>query len=199
MRDVLVTGSTGTIGSTVAEELTLRGYLVSKPGRDFAWTPEDPYALVVCHGDYGPEELLYYVERDDWNNCIKTNLLDVVDQVRKFVRFMGKKPGRIVLMGGAAIGSGKHLPLRSAYVTAKGALHYFVEAMAHELPNIQINIVAPGPVKSAMTSNELGVDWVSPSLAAAITGDLLDGKWGATTGRIISARKKQSFVLRSTS
>lgn len=197
MKDVLVTGSTGTIGSAVAEELTRHGYNVHKPGRDFVWTPENAYALVVCHGDYGPDELLFDCEMDEWSKCIKTNLTDVVELVRKFVRFMGKKPGRVVLMGGAAIGSGKHLPRRSAYVTAKGALHHFVEAMAHEIPHISFNIVAPGPVQSAMTSDEVRVDWVPPKLAAQITGDILGGRWALASGTIISARKNQSFVLRS--
>ncbi len=188
MKSVLVLGGTGTIGQAIAGELTSLGLAVTVRGRTRLhdeWEPEDePWGLVCAFGNYGPKGKFADMEVGEWLSW-SVNLFQPIGAVHKFVRMMNGRPGRIVLLSGAGIGSGKHPEERTSYTVAKGALVHFVEAIAPELPNIAINAVAPGAVKSKLNPDP--VDPVSPELCAKMVGWLMMGKH-VPSGRTFSAR-----------
>lgn len=199
MRDVLVLGSSGTIGGAVVTELVKAGAQVHTPGRDFKWKPVNPWGLVCCMGSYGPKGKLSDVEPSDIYNALMLNVFTQMIQVREFIKLLDGRPGRIVLMSGGGVGSGKFPAERSSYVAAKHAIVGFVEAMSQELTNVTINAVAPGPVKSKMTADDVRDDWVEPTVAAGLIADLImeDKMHFAGTGKLWSARKRIAFNLRS--
>lgn len=186
-KEILVLGGSGTIGSAVVAQLRSRGAIVHVPGRDHDWEPKVPYGLVCCFGDYGVEGKFENVSFTDWAFGFQLNFISQAREVHRFLKLLNGRHGRIVLMGGAGIGSGAIVENRSSYASAKGALAHFVEAVSHELPNVAINVVAPGPVVSRMTRGHL-TEGGSPSLAANLVEWLILGESSAVTGRLLSAR-----------
>lgn len=197
-KDVLVLGSSGTIGGAVVTELIRAGATVHTPGRDFQWKPVNPWGLVVCFGSYGPKGKLVDVKANEIYQSLFLNVFTQMIQVREFLRLLDGRPGRIVLMGGAGVGSGNLPEERSSYVAAKHAIVGFVEAMSKELHGrVLINAVAPGPVKSKMTADDVRDDWVEPTLAASLVADLIMDEKIQLTGKLWSARKRICMNLRS--
>lgn len=197
MKDVLVLGSSGTIGGAVVTELVRAGAQVHTPGRDFKWKPVNPWGLVCCMGSYGPKGKLSDVEPSDIYNALMLNVFTQMIQVREFIKLLDGRPGRIVLMSGGGVGSGCLEPRRSTYVAAKHAIVGFVEAMSRELDGVLINAVAPGPVKSRMTADDVRDDWVEPTVAAKLVAELIMDDAMRVTGKLWSARRREYFNLRS--
>lgn len=198
IRDVLVLGSSGTIGGAVTKELMLAGANVHKPGRDFQWehAPNNPWGLVCCFGSYGPLGKLEDVMPSEIYQSLFLNVFTQMIQVREFIKLLDGRPGRIVLMSGGGVGSGQFPRGRSSYVAAKHAIVGFVQAMSKELTNITINAVAPGPVSSKMTQNDIRSDWVSPGLAAElVTKLIMRDDESETTGFLINAQTGKEYVL----
>lgn len=182
----------------MANELERLGIYVCKFGRRIPplWNwPEDHSGLVVCCGSYGPKGDFSQISTDEWRAHFETNLLGQLEDVRRFIRMLDGRPGRIVLMSGAGIGSGNHPAHRVPYTVCKAALVHFVEAVAPELPNVAINAVAPGPVLSKMTEGELDPkDAVSPELCAKFVGWLMtDERAAKLSGRLFSVRYDQEI------
>lgn len=186
-KEVLVLGGSGTIGSAVVSTLRGSGAIVHVPGRDHDWEPKVPFGLVCCFGDYGVAGNFEDVSFTDWAFGFQLNFVSQAREVHRFLKLLNGRQGRVVLMGGAGIGSGSIVERRSSYASAKGALVHFVEAVSHELPNVAINVVAPGPVVSRMTRDILK-EGISPSLAAKLVEWLILGDSSAVTGRLLSAR-----------
>lgn len=198
-KDVLVLGSSGTIGGACVTALIKAGATVHTPGRNFKWSPVNPWGLVCCMGSYGPKGKLAEVEASEIYQSLMLNVFTQMVQVREFIKLLDGRPGRIVLMSGGGVGSGKYPAERSSYVAAKHAIVGFVEAMGQELgERVLINAVGPGPVKSKMTADDMRDDWVEPTVAAELIADLVMGDYHwPYTGKLWSARKKIAFNLRS--
>ena len=186
-------GASGAIGAAVCVELEqcstghnrkdLMPWRMNRPGG--LW-PDTPIGLVCAFGDYGPHGSFSAANLDEWSESFGLNFFAQIAEVQKFMYMLGNRPGRVVLMSGAGIGSPKHPPLRSAYTVCKAAIAHFVEAVAPEMPNIAINAVAPGSVKSKMNPDGEGtpdaaakmIGWLmSAPEAQQITGRLLSAKW----------------------
>jgi len=116
--------------------------------------------LVNCSGVLGPIGATCEVLVEHWLQTIETNLIGSFYLVRailpsmlatgggKIIQFSGG--GKIIKFwgGGAAYGR----PFFTAYSASKASLVRFTESLAAEVldKNIEINAIAPGPVKSRM-------------------------------------------------
>jgi 3-oxoacyl-[acyl-carrier protein] reductase len=107
--------------------------------------------LVNCSGILGPIGPLEALNMAEWAKTIETNLLGSVYLARAVLPIMkGRGRGKIILFsgGGAAYGRAYF----TSYSSSKAAVVRFAESLAQELEtaNIQVNAVAPGPVRSRM-------------------------------------------------
>ena len=148
--------------------------------------------LVNNAGVLGPIGPLESVDWAEWKRTIEIDLYGVVLPCRAFIPQMKRKgAGKIInLSGGGATNS---RPNFSAYAAAKTAVVRVTEGLADELRSarIDVNAVAPGPVRTRMTTPALEAemkDACPPTLAAELCVFLASAECDGITGRLISAR-----------
>jgi 3-oxoacyl-[acyl-carrier protein] reductase len=91
-----------------------------------------------------------------WAETIETNVLGVMNSVRAVLPYMlEKRSGKIIVLGGR--GAGDPRPNFSAYAASKAAVARFVETVAEEVrdQNVQINVMSPGRTYTHMTDEIL--------------------------------------------
>ena len=91
-----------------------------------------------------------------WSETIETNLIGVVNSVRAVLpQMLEKRSGKIIVLGGR--GAGDPRPFFSAYAASKAAVTRFVETIAEEVRdyNVQINVLSPGRTYTHMTDEIL--------------------------------------------
>jgi NAD(P)-dependent dehydrogenase (short-subunit alcohol dehydrogenase family) len=163
-------------------------------------------ALVNCAGIVGPIGPLETLDMRDWTKTIEVNLLGSVHLARAVLAGMKERGrGKIILLSGGGAAYGR--PFFTSYSSSKAALVRFAESLAQELEgtNIQVNAVAPGPVRSRMWDemraagpaggpklieelkrmDETG--GAAPHRAAELAAFLASERSGKLTGRLISA------------
>lgn len=161
--------------------------------------------LVNCTGVQGPIGPTHTLDPDAWARTIEVNLIGPFHLAHAVVPFMlARGGGKIIHFSGG--GAAYARPYFSAYGASKAALVRFTETLAEELreANIQVNAVAPGPVRSRMWDemraagtaggqkllrelvqmDETG--GVAPERVAALAVFLASGRSGSLTGRLIS-------------
>jgi len=109
------------------------------------------HVLVNCAGVLGPVGPCHTLPTEEWARAIETNLLGCFYLARAVVPIMvGQGGGRIIHLSGGGAAYGR--PYFTAYSASKAAVVRFTESLAGELRecNIQVNAIAPGPVKSRM-------------------------------------------------
>jgi NAD(P)-dependent dehydrogenase (short-subunit alcohol dehydrogenase family) len=107
--------------------------------------------LVNCSGVLGPIGPTHDVPVEEWVETIEANLIGCFYLVRAVVPSMlAAGGGKVIHLSGG--GAAYARPFLTAYSASKAALVRFTESLAAELRdnNIQINAIAPGPVKSRM-------------------------------------------------
>jgi NAD(P)-dependent dehydrogenase (short-subunit alcohol dehydrogenase family) len=107
--------------------------------------------LVNCSGMQGPIGPLETLDMGAWVQTIETNLLGSFYLARAALPFMKERGGgKIILFSGG--GAAYARPYFTAYSSSKAAVVRLAESLAQELEsyNIQVNSIAPGPVKSRM-------------------------------------------------
>jgi len=161
--------------------------------------------LVNCTGIQGPIGPTHALDPDAWARTIEVNLIGSFHLVRAVVPFMlARGGGKIIQFSGG--GAAYARPFFTAYGASKTALVRFTETLAEELreANIQVNAVAPGPVRSRMWDEmraagaaggqkllrELAqmdeTGGVRPERVAALAVFLASRRSGGLTGRLIS-------------
>lgn len=162
--------------------------------------------LVNCSGILGPIGPLEALDMAEWAKTIETNLLGSVYLARAVLPFMKERGGgKIILFSGGGAAYGR--PYFTSYASSKAAVVRFAESLAQELAtaNIQVNAIAPGPVRSRMwtemrAAGEAGgpklleelkqmedTGGASPDLAAGLAAFLASDQSNRLTGRLISA------------
>jgi 3-oxoacyl-[acyl-carrier protein] reductase len=118
-----------------------------------------PDVVINCAAVQGPIGNSWSVPVKSWEETIKLNLCGSFIVARAAIEQMIKKGyGSIILFSGGGAAYGR--PNFSAYGASKAGVLRMVETMAEELksagyPNIVINAVAPGAVKTRMTKEIL--------------------------------------------
>jgi 3-oxoacyl-[acyl-carrier protein] reductase len=114
------------------------------------------HALVCAAAIQGPIGPLLKNNPKSWLDTLDTNLNGVVNACRAVLpRMMEERQGKIIALSGGGAGSPR--PNFSAYATSKAALVRFIECIAEELRehNVQANSMSPGGAYTAMTDEIL--------------------------------------------
>jgi NAD(P)-dependent dehydrogenase (short-subunit alcohol dehydrogenase family) len=91
-----------------------------------------------------------------WSDAVEVNLLGVANSCRAALPLMiERRSGKVIALSGA--GSAYSRPNFTAYAAAKAAMVRFIECLADEVRdhNIQVNAMAPGAVYTHMTDEIL--------------------------------------------
>jgi 3-oxoacyl-[acyl-carrier protein] reductase len=162
--------------------------------------------LVNCAGVLGPIGATCEVLMEHWLQTIEINLIGSFYLVRAILPSMlATGGGKIIQFSGGGAAYGR--PFFTAYSASKASLVRFTESLAAEVldKNIEINAIAPGPVKSRMwdelrASGDAGgpqaveelekmdlTGGVPAERAAALALFLASDRCKGLTGRLISA------------
>ncbi len=112
--------------------------------------------LVAAAGIQGPVGPFMGNRPKAWNETIETNLIGAVNSCRAALPCMiEKRSGKLILIVGG--GSGHSRPNFSAYAASKAAVARFVECLADEVVdhNVQVNSISPGGAYTHMTDEIL--------------------------------------------
>ncbi len=114
------------------------------------------HVLVCAAASQGPIGPFAEVNPRAWADTVNTNLIGVMNACRAVLPHMiDRRSGKIIVLSGS--GASNPRPNFSAYAASKAALARFVETVAEEIRdhNIQINCMAPGGAYTSMTDEIL--------------------------------------------
>ena len=182
MKKVLITGTTGEIGEAILKEYAQEGYFIyihylhniqkakqlldeieygellqfdlsDKKSIKEALKGIEVDVLVNCAGII-KDKLFFFMEDDDWENVIQTNLSGCYYVSKEVIPYMIKqKKGSIVNV--ASISGLIGNIGQSNYSASKGGIIALTKSLCIELAryNIRVNAIAPGVIQSQMTQN----------------------------------------------
>src|SRR5262249_26495169 len=116
----------------------------------------DLHVVVCAAGVQGPIGPLMECPPKSWEETIQTNLFGTMHVVRAVLPYMvEKRRGKIIVLSGGGAVTAR--PNFSAYAASKAAMVRFVETIAEEVRehNVQVNCMAPGGTYTAMTDEIL--------------------------------------------
>lgn len=121
------------------------------------WQEANPDAIVeviVNNAGITKDGLFMWMTPEDWSKVINTSLNGFFNVTNFFIqKMLRNKYGRIVNM--VSVSGVKGTPGQTNYSAAKGAVVAATKALAQEVAkrNITVNAVAPGFIRTDMTSN----------------------------------------------
>ena len=158
--------------------------------------PDDYIAYLVNNAGIRRDNLLLWMESEDWYKVLSTNLNSFYNVTRPVLKpMLLKKFGRIVNV--ASLSGQKGLPGQTNYSAAKGGLIAATKALAQEVAakKVTVNAVAPGFVKTDMVE---GLDekalsaqipakrFGEPEEIAALVGFLVSPEAAYINGEVIA-------------
>lgn len=180
---IIVTGSSGAIGSRVVERLRADGWMcigasrsvsptsdviwdacLGDAGRELATALDDRglqslHGFVWAAGTIGTVQPSRSAPRDAMHRLYQEHVVAFLEAIAYLAPYLDKDPHPAVIAfsgGGATAPLPRYLP----YAAAKAAVVRVVEILAQEEPGWTVNAIAPGFVASKMheTTLEAGVD-----------------------------------------
>lgn len=222
--NILITGNSAGIGKLLTDRLSTQGHTIYGLSRssqykcDVAdWDQVNDWAryfldcdihfdaIITCAGTQGELGKITKTDAEKWSETVRVNLDGTYNVLKAFYPLMdrARRPKIVCLAGG---GSANGRPYFSAYAVAKTAVVRLVETMAMEEPNLDINSVAPGAIKTAIIDgplkagpNVIGEEEYakavrqnekgdSPEPALSLIEWLISDKSDGMSGRFISAK-----------
>ena len=113
--------------------------------------PDNYIEVLVNNAGIRRDNLLLWMETEDWQKVLNTNLYSFYNVTRPVLKpMLLKKFGRIINV--ASLSGQKGLPGQTNYSAAKGGLIAATKALAQEVAakKVTVNAVAPGFVKTDM-------------------------------------------------
>ena len=189
----LIFGATGSVGSSLAEQLKNSGYDVHLVARnesevkafaeklDCSYTVADVLedgfiekvksdineirGVAYCVGSIDLKPLRMVTEAD-MNKCMKLNLYSAIEAIKGFQEILKKNKGSVVLFSTVAAQRGftNHTIIASAKAAVEGLT---VTLAAEFAPNIRVNCVAPSLSKSKIAEPMLKNTAVAEGIAKA--------------------------------
>ena len=177
-RNLLVTGGTGSIGSSICDYFNINGceeiYSTTtntnkiKSDQDYIKFKKLDFNnlenlnldqlfdfdidYLVLNAGLNKDNIFLRMSLEDWNSVINVNLNSSFHLLKHFTKKMVKKKfGRIVFISSVVAHTGN--PGQVNYTASKAAISGMVKSLALELStrNITVNSVAPGFIQSNMT------------------------------------------------
>jgi len=114
--------------------------------------PDEYIGILVNNAGIRADNLLLWMEREDWSKVLEINLGGFYNVTRPLLQPMTlRKWGRIINM--ASVSGVKGLPGQVNYSAAKGGLIAATKALSQEVAarKITVNAVAPGFIETDMT------------------------------------------------
>ena len=166
------------------------------------WTeqhPDDYIAILINNAGIRQDNMAVFMNNDQWNNVINTNLHGFFYVTRRLLKNMlTKRYGRIVTV--SSLSGLKGMPGQTNYSAAKAAVIGATKALAQEVGarKVTVNAVAPGFIPTDMTKDipeeymeqmkkfiPLG-RFGTPEEVAAAVGFLASESASYITGQVIS-------------
>jgi 3-oxoacyl-[acyl-carrier protein] reductase len=163
------------------------------------WKANNPEAFIhtlVNNAGIRKDNLLVFMEAEDWHTVLNTNLNSFYHISKALIQDMIiNKAGRIVNI--VSLSGIKGMPGQTNYSAAKGGLIAATKALAQEVgrKKITVNAVAPGFIKTDMTEDLNEKDYKrlipmnrfgSPEEVADVVQFLVSEKASYITGEVIS-------------
>ena len=129
--------------------------------------------VLVANAGINRDGLVLRMADDQWDDVLRTNLTGVFNAVRRAAPGMVRaRWGRVVTMSSVVAMSG--LPGQVNYAATKAGLIGFTRSLARELAsrNVTANVVAPGPIVTAMT------DALGEARREEMRSQVPLGRWG---------------------
>ena len=158
--------------------------------------PDDYMGVLVNNAGIRKDNLMVWMQDEDWKHVMDTNLNAFFYVTRKLLKNMiVRKYGRIVNI--VSLSGQKGQAGQVNYAAAKGAVISGTKALALEVgrKNVTVNAVAPGFIRTDMTEDILEKDFRTlipmrrfgqPEEVAGVVGFLISEKASYITGEIIS-------------
>ena len=189
----LIFGATGSIGSSLAEQLKNSGHdihLIARNENEVNTISEklecnytvadvledgfvekvkadadDVKGIAYCVGSIDLKPLKLVTEQD-FNKCMKLNLYSAVDTIKGYQESLKKNKGSIVLFSTVAAQRG--FTNHAIIASAKAAVEGLTVSLAAEFsPNIRVNCVAPSLTKSKIAEPMLKNNLIAEAIAKA--------------------------------
>jgi len=189
----LIFGATGSIGSSLAEQLKNSGHDIHLIARNenevntiseklecnytVADVLEDGFVekvktdvddikgIAYCVGSIDLKPLKLVTEQD-FNKCMKLNLYSAVEAIKGYQESLKKNKGSIVLFSTVAAQRG--FTNHAIIASAKAAVEGLTVSLAAEFsPNIRVNCVAPSLTKSKIAEPMLKNNLIAEAIAKA--------------------------------
>ena len=189
----LIFGATGSIGSSLAEQLKNSGHdihLIARNENEVKTISEklecnytvadvledgfvekvkadadDVKGIAYCVGSIDLKPLKLVTEQD-FNKCMKLNLYSAVEAIKGYQESLKKNKGSIVLFSTVAAQRG--FTNHAIIASAKAAVEGLTVSLAAEFsPNIRVNCVAPSLTKSKIAEPMLKNNLIAEAIAKA--------------------------------
>ena len=190
----IIFGATGSIGSSLAEQMKIAGndnvHLVSRNQSEvesiaskygFSFTVadvledgfiskvkndlEDTVGIAYCVGSIDLKPFKMVTE-NDFNKCMKLNLYSAVEAIKGYQESLKKNKGSVVLFSTAAVHRG--FTNHSIIASAKAAVEGLAISLAAEFaPNIRVNCIAPSLTNSKIAQPMLKNTAIAEGIAKA--------------------------------
>ncbi|MDP8938317.1 MAG: 3-oxoacyl-[acyl-carrier-protein] reductase [Actinomycetota bacterium] len=154
--DTAAAETVAAVESQGAEGMALRADVSDPADLDAAFVSVEhawgPVEVLVTNAGINRDGLLMRMTDDQWAAVLRTNLDGAFHAIRRAApKMVRARWGRIVTVGSVVALTGS--PGQANYAAAKAGLIGLTRATARELGgrNVTVNLVAPGPITTAMT------------------------------------------------
>ena len=158
--------------------------------------PDDHIAVLVNNAGIRKDNLMFWMNDDEWNSVLNTSLQGAFYTSRLLVKYMmNKKFGRIINI--TSVSGVNGMPGQTNYSAAKAGVIGMTKALALETAKkkVTVNAVAPGFIETDMTK-DLNQDELKKLIpanrfgkaeeVADLVGFLASEKAGYITGQVIN-------------
>ena len=158
--------------------------------------PDEWISVLVNNAGIRRDNLMLWMEREDWTKVISTNLDSFYNVTKQVIEPMAvHKHGRIINM--TSVSGLRGLPGQTNYSAAKGGLIAATKALAQEMAarKVTVNAVAPGFIKtdmvagldeSAIKSTIPAKRFGTPEEVAAAVAFLVSDEAAYITGQVLT-------------